>query len=32
MPDQPGLGVELADRLEERFPYIEGYYALQVTR
>jgi L-alanine-DL-glutamate epimerase-like enolase superfamily enzyme len=32
MPDQPGLGVELADRLEERFPYIEGHYALQVTR
>jgi len=32
LPDQPGLGVELAKDLEERFPYIEGHYAVQVTR
>ncbi|MDA0710190.1 MAG: mandelate racemase/muconate lactonizing enzyme family protein [bacterium] len=31
-PDAPGLGVEIADNLEERFPYIEGNYAIQVTR
>jgi hypothetical protein len=29
---QAGLGVELADDLEARFPYIEGSYALQVER
>jgi len=32
LPDKPGLGVELADDLEARFPYIEGSYALQVER
>jgi len=32
LPNKPGLGVELADRLEERFPYIEGNYAIQVER
>jgi L-alanine-DL-glutamate epimerase-like enolase superfamily enzyme len=31
-PDAPGLGVELADNLEEKFPYIEGNYADQVER
>lgn len=31
-PDKPGLGVELAENLEERFPYIEGHYAIQVQR
>jgi L-alanine-DL-glutamate epimerase-like enolase superfamily enzyme len=31
-PDKPGFGVELADNLEERFPYIEATYALQVQR
>jgi L-alanine-DL-glutamate epimerase-like enolase superfamily enzyme len=30
MPDKPGLGVELADNLEEKFPYIEGSYGIQV--
>ncbi len=30
--DKPGLGVELAEELEERFPYIEGHYAIQVQR
>lgn len=32
LPNKPGLGVELAEDLEERFPYIEGTYALQVQR
>lgn len=32
LPDAPGLGVKLADHLEERFPYIEGSYAIQVER
>jgi L-alanine-DL-glutamate epimerase-like enolase superfamily enzyme len=32
LPDRPGLGVTLADDLEERFPYIEGHYGLQVRR
>jgi L-alanine-DL-glutamate epimerase-like enolase superfamily enzyme len=31
-PDAPGLGVRLADDLEERFPYIEGHYAIVVER
>jgi len=29
-PDKPGLGVELADDLEERFPYIEGHYSVRL--
>ncbi len=32
LPDRPGLGVELGEGLEKRFPYIEGHYAIQVTR
>lgn len=32
LPDWPGLGVELAEDLEARFPYVEGSYALQVQR
>jgi L-alanine-DL-glutamate epimerase-like enolase superfamily enzyme len=32
IPTTPGLGVELADNLTERFPYIEGHYAIQVDR
>lgn len=32
LPDAPGLGVRLADDLEQRFPYIEGHYALEVER
>lgn len=32
LPDRPGLGVELADDLEEAFPYIEGHYAITVDR
>ena len=31
-PDKPGFGVELAEDLEEKFPYIEGGYAIQVQR
>ena len=31
-PDKPGLGVELADALEERFPYFTGSWGLQVNR
>jgi L-alanine-DL-glutamate epimerase-like enolase superfamily enzyme len=32
LPDRPGLGVELAEDLEARYPYIEGHYAIQVQR
>ena len=32
LPNKPGLGVSLADNLEETFPYIEGHYAVQVQR
>ncbi len=32
LPDRPGLGVALADGLQERFPYIEGHYAITVER
>ena len=31
-PDKPGLGVALGEDLEQRFPYIDGHYALQVQR
>ena len=31
-PDKPGLGVDLAENLEEHFPYIEGSYAVQIKR
>jgi len=31
-PDRPGLGVDLAEDLEQRFPYVEGSYAIQVQR
>ncbi len=30
IPEKPGLGVELADNLEERFPYIDGPYGIVV--
>jgi len=32
LPDKPGFGVELAEHLEERFPYIEGHYAIHMKR
>jgi L-alanine-DL-glutamate epimerase-like enolase superfamily enzyme len=32
LPDRPGLGAELAGGLAERFPYIEGHYAIEVER
>ena len=32
LPDKPGLGVELAEDLVVRFPYIEGHYAVTVAR
>jgi L-alanine-DL-glutamate epimerase-like enolase superfamily enzyme len=32
LPDKPGLGVELAEGLAEKFPYIEGHYAIEVQR
>jgi len=32
LPERSGLGVELAEDLEERFPYVEGQYAVQVQR
>jgi L-alanine-DL-glutamate epimerase-like enolase superfamily enzyme len=32
VPQRPGLGVTLAEDLEERFPYIEGRYGIEVVR
>ena len=32
LPERGGLGVDLAEDLEQRFPYIEGHYAIQVQR
>lgn len=32
LPSRPGLGAELAAHLEEQFPYIEGWYTIQVER
>jgi L-alanine-DL-glutamate epimerase-like enolase superfamily enzyme len=32
LPDRPGLGVELSDNLEERFPFVEGNYMIEVVR
>jgi len=31
-PDRPGLGVDLAENVEQRFPHVEGSYAIQVQR
>jgi len=32
LPQRPGLGVQLAEGLQDRFPYMEGDYMIQVTR
>ncbi len=32
LPEAPGLGVDIADDLEDRFPYIEGPYGATVER
>ena len=32
LPELPGLGVDLAENLEEHFPYIEGDYKISVER
>lgn len=32
LPEAPGLGVNLTDNLEAKFPYIEGHYAVRVQR
>ncbi|MCB9150677.1 MAG: mandelate racemase/muconate lactonizing enzyme family protein [Caldilineaceae bacterium] len=32
LPDAPGLGVEMAPNVAEKFPYIEGHYAVTVER
>jgi L-alanine-DL-glutamate epimerase-like enolase superfamily enzyme len=32
LPNRPGLGVGLAEGVAERFPYIEGHYAIEVER
>ena len=32
LPNQPGLGVELVQDVQTRFPYIEGDYSLKVER
>ncbi len=32
LPERPGLGVTLGDNLTERFPYVEGDYAIRVER
>ncbi|MEZ4711482.1 MAG: mandelate racemase/muconate lactonizing enzyme family protein [Caldilineaceae bacterium] len=31
-PNAPGLGVEIASNVAEKFPYIEGHYAVTVER
>jgi len=31
-PDAPGLGVDIAEGLEDKFPYIEGHYGVQLER
>ena len=32
LPQRPGLGVEVAEDAVERYPYIEGHYALTIER
>lgn len=32
LSDRPGLGVSLIDDLEERYPYVEGHYSVEVYR
>ena len=32
LPQGAGLGVEPAEGVSERYPYIEGHYAIQVSR
>lgn len=32
MPERNGLGVELAEGMEEKFPYVEGNYFIEVVR
>jgi len=32
LPARPGIGVQLAEGVAERFPFIEGDYMIQVTR
>jgi L-alanine-DL-glutamate epimerase-like enolase superfamily enzyme len=32
IPNRPGLGVDIAEGLEERFSYIEGSYYITVER
>jgi hypothetical protein len=32
LPQRPGLGVTLAEGLAERFPAIEGHYAIEIQR
>ncbi len=32
LPEGPGWGVELADDLEERFPWVDGPWGVEVTR
>jgi L-alanine-DL-glutamate epimerase-like enolase superfamily enzyme len=32
LPEAPGLGIELAPDLEERFPYVDGDFAVEVQR
>jgi L-alanine-DL-glutamate epimerase-like enolase superfamily enzyme len=32
LPKTPGLGVRLAPDVQERFPYVEGHYAITVER
>ena len=32
LPDRAGLGIEVAENVEERYPYIEGHYAITIDR
>ena len=32
LPDRAGLGIELAENVVERYPHIEGHYAITIER
>jgi len=32
LPERPGLGVRLAQDLPERYPFVEGHYAVEIER
>ena len=32
LPERPGLGVRLAQDVPERYPFVEGHYAVEIER